>query len=615
LAELKIVVSIKQVPDADDLRIDPVTNNLVREGVPAVINPPDLHAIEEAVRLKERYGGKTIVITMGPSQAETALREALAMGIDEAYLISDRAMAGADTWATSYTLSRAIQKLGGADLVIFGRRAVDGETEQVGPQTAKWLGIPVIGYVSQIKSIDKEKIVAVRTTEFDEEVVEAPIPALITVLETPNNKPRQPDIMSLIKAKTTKITVWNKDDIQADPTKIGLAGSPTKVIKVSPPPKTRKAEIIDGKNDVEKAAKWFLDKVFESLKEEESSLKEYIKPKAKVKVNSEIWVYIDHIGEKPNRASFEIMSEARRIADLMDTSMSAVIVGGEATKGIIEEVFEYGADKVYFAETKGYDLYDNEVYTRALSKIILKYKPEAVFFPGTRNARELASTTAIEVNTGLIADCTNFDVDDKGVLLSTRPDFGGKEMSTIICPRHRPVMVTVRAGVFMPLPRVPGKKGELVREEIDDLFTRLKILDYKRIEKRNVLAEADIVVGVGRGIKSPENIKMFEEFASLLGGVLGVSKPLADMGWYPKERQIGQTGTTIRPKIYIALGISGAVQHLVGILSSRKIGAINLDPSAPIFENCDFGVVGDIFEIVPKMAELLRNEKVKGNGV
>ena len=144
MPELKIIVSIKQVPDADDLRIDPVTNNLVREGVPAIVNPPDLHAIEEAVRLKEKYGGKTIVITMGPSQAESALREALAMGIDEAYLISDRAMAGADTWATSYTLSRAIQKLGGADIIIFGRRAIDGETEQVGPQTAKWLGLPVI---------------------------------------------------------------------------------------------------------------------------------------------------------------------------------------------------------------------------------------------------------------------------------------------------------------------------------------------------------------------------------------------------------------------------------------------------------------------------------------
>lgn len=593
----------------DELRIDPVTNNLVREGVPAIINPPDLHAIEEAVRLKERYGAKTIVITMGPPQADSALREALAMGIDEAYLISDRAMAGADTWATSYTISKAVQKLGGADLILFGRRAVDGETEQVGPQTGKWLGLPVIGYVSEIKKLEKDKIIVTRTTEFDEEVIEAPIPTVLTMLEVAN-KPRQPDILSLIKAKTAKITVWNKDDIKAEPDKIGLAGSPTKVIKVQPPPKTRKAEIIDGKKDIEKAAKWFLDKIFESLKEDESTLKEYVKPKPKVKVNGEIWVYIDHIGEKPNRASFEIMGEARRIADLMDTSLSAVIVGGEATKSLIDETFEYGADKVYFVETKGFDRYDNEVYTRALATVIKKYKPEAVFFPGTKNTRELASTTAIEVNTGLIADCTNFDVDDKGVLLSTRPDFGGKEMSTIICPKHRPVMVTVRAGVFMPLPRVPGKKGELVREEVDDLFTRLKVLDYRVIEKRNILAEADIVVGVGRGIRSPENIKMAEELASLLGGVVGVSKPLADMGWYPKERQVGQTGTTIRPKVYIALGVSGAVQHLVGILSSRKIGAINLDPSAPIFENCDFGVVGDIFEIVPKMVELLKKKEV-----
>ncbi len=593
----------------DELRIDPVTNNLVREGVPAVINPPDLHAIEEAVRLKERYGAKTIVITMGPPQADSALREALAMGIDEAYLISDRAMAGADTWATSYTVSKAVQKLGGADLILFGRRAVDGETEQVGPQTGKWLGLPVIGYVSEIKKLEKDKIIVTRTTEFDEEVIEAPIPTVLTMLEVAN-KPRQPDILSLIKAKTAKITVWNKDDIKAEPDKIGLAGSPTKVIKVQPPPKTRKAEIIDGRKDIEKAAKWFLDKIFESLKEDESTLKEYVKPKPKVKVNGEIWVYIDHIGEKPNRASFEIMGEARRIADLMDTSLSAVIVGGEATKSLIDETFEYGADKVYFVETKGFDRYDNEVYTRALATVIKKYKPEAVFFPGTKNTRELASTTAIEVNTGLIADCTNFDVDDKGVLLSTRPDFGGKEMSTIICPKHRPVMVTVRAGVFMPLPRVQGRKGELVREEIDDLFTRLKVLDYRVIEKRNILAEADIVVGVGRGIRSPENIKMAEELASLLGGVVGVSKPLADMGWYPKERQVGQTGTTIRPKVYIALGVSGAVQHLVGILSSRKIGAINLDPSAPIFENCDFGVVGDIFEIVPKMVELLKKKEV-----
>jgi len=206
------------------------------------------------------------------------------------------------------------------------------------------------------------------------------------------------------------------------------------------------------------------------------------------------------------------------------------------------------------------------------------------------------------VDTGLIADCTNFDVDEKGILHSTRPDFGGKEMSTIICPNHRPVMVTVRPGVFRPLPRTE-RKGEVIREEVEDLFTRFKVLETRKVERRNVLAEADVVVGVGRGIRDPENIKLAEELAEKLGGVVGVTKPLADSGWYPKDRQVGQTGVTIRPKLYIALGISGAVQHLVGIAGARKVIAINLDPEAQIFQNSDYGVVGDLFQVVP---ELLR---------
>jgi Electron transfer flavoprotein, beta subunit len=239
---LRIIVSIKQVPDADDLRVDPITNTLVREGVPAVVNPPDLHAIEEGVRLKERYGGKVTVITMGPPQGESALRDALAMGADEAYLITDRSMAGADTWATSYTISRAVQKLGGADLYLFGRRAVDGETEQVGPQTAKWLGIPVVGYVSEVREVKERSVVVVKSTESLEEVLEVPLPAVLTILETAN-KPRQPDINSLIRARTAKIPKLTREDIGAEPNKVGLAGSPTKVIKVQPPPKTRNPEI------------------------------------------------------------------------------------------------------------------------------------------------------------------------------------------------------------------------------------------------------------------------------------------------------------------------------------------------------------------------------------
>ena len=182
-------------------------------------------------------------------------------------------------------------------------------------------------------------------------------------------------------------------------------------------------------------------------------------------------------------------------------------------------------------------------------------------------------------------------------------------MSTIICPNHKPVMITVRGGVFYPI-KIPKGEGEVIMEEVEDLSTKFEVLRYSKLQKRNVLAEADIVVGVGRGIKSPENIKLAEELASLLHGVVGVSKPLADAGWYPKERQIGQTGTTIRPKVYIALGISGAVQHLVGISGSRRIIAVNIDPEAPIFQNCDYGVIGDLFEVVPDLIKIVKERGV-----
>lgn len=600
---MRIIVSIKQVPDADDLRIDPITNNLVREGVPAIINPPDLHAIEEGIRLKERYGGKVIVITMGPPQAETALREAIALGADEAYLITDRTMAGADTWATSYTLFKAIKKIGEADIYLFGRRAVDGETEQVGPQTGKWLGVPSVGYVSKFEEVNGNSATVIRNTENEEVVVRVPLPAVFTVLET-INEVRQPDLFSLIRAKSVKIPKLTREDIGAEPNKIGLAGSPTKVIKVHPPPKTRNPEIYKG-ND---AGEWVYDKIVRSLKEVNEVKESYVKPQPKAKAKGEVWVYIDHYGEEINRVSLEILSEGRRIADLLDTNLAGVVVG-DMMDTVIKEVFNYGVDKVYVARAKGFPYYINDVYTRGLSLLIRKYRPEAVLFPGTRNSRELASTTAIEVDTGLIADCVSFDVDEKGVIYSTRPDFGGKEMSTIICPNRKPVMITVRGGVFYPI-RLPKGEGEVIVEEVEDLTTKFHILDYRKVQKRNILAEADVIVGVGRGIKSPENIKLAEDLASLLHGVVGVSKPLADMGWYPKERQIGQTGNTVRPKLYIALGISGAVQHLVGISGARRIIAVNIDPDAPIFQNCDYGVIGDLFEVVPDLIKIIRERGV-----
>lgn len=225
---MNIVVLIKQVPDTTDVRIDPKTGTLIREGVPSIINPDDKHAIEEALHLREKYGGKVTVLTMGPPQALDALREAKAMGTDENILLSDRAFAGADTWATSYTLATAIKKVGDYDLIICGRQAIDGDTAQVGPQIAECLDLPQITYVRKME-IQGKKLKAERALEDGFEKIEATLPALITVIKD-LNKPRYPSVRGIVEAcREAEFPVWTAKDIDADPKKIGLEGSPTQV--------------------------------------------------------------------------------------------------------------------------------------------------------------------------------------------------------------------------------------------------------------------------------------------------------------------------------------------------------------------------------------------------
>jgi electron transfer flavoprotein alpha/beta subunit len=226
--DMNIVVLIKQVPDTTDVRIDPKTGTLIREGVPSIINPDDKHAIEEALHLREKYGGKVTVLTMGPPQALDALREAKAMGTDENILLSDRAFAGADTWATSYTLATAIKKVGDYDLIICGRQAIDGDTAQVGPQIAECLDLPQITYVRKME-IQGKKLKAERALEDGFEKIEATLPALITVIKD-LNKPRYPSVRGIVEAcREAEFPVWTAKDIDADPKKIGLEGSPTQV--------------------------------------------------------------------------------------------------------------------------------------------------------------------------------------------------------------------------------------------------------------------------------------------------------------------------------------------------------------------------------------------------
>lgn len=245
---MKIVVCVKQVPDARDVRLDPETNTLAREGVESIMNPYDQHALEEAVRLKEQLGGEVTVITMGPPQAEAVLRMAISCGADNGVLVSDRAFAGADTWATAYTLAKAINKLGEFDLFLCGKQAIDGDTAQVGPGLAMRMDVPYLTCVQKIVSADAEKIVAERMMDDGHDVVEVRYPALLTVVKD-INEPRVPSLKGKMKAKKAVMTTLSADDIDADPGSIGLPGSPTQVVKVFPPEPRGERAVFSGTLD------------------------------------------------------------------------------------------------------------------------------------------------------------------------------------------------------------------------------------------------------------------------------------------------------------------------------------------------------------------------------
>ena len=242
---MNIIVLVKQVPDTSEVKINRETNTLIRDGVPSIINPYDRYAIEEALRLREKHGGKVTAVTMGPPQAVEALKEAVSLGVDDVVLLSDRAFAGADTWATSYALSRGIRKIGNFDLVIAGKQAIDGDTAQVGPETADMLGIPFVAYIRKIEQIEGGKMVAERLMDEGYDVVETSLPALITVVKE-INEPRVPALKGKMKAKSLKVTAWTAADIGSDENKIGLRGSPTQVVRIFPPSPRGQREILSG---------------------------------------------------------------------------------------------------------------------------------------------------------------------------------------------------------------------------------------------------------------------------------------------------------------------------------------------------------------------------------
>ena len=336
-----------------------------------------------------------------------------------------------------------------------------------------------------------------------------------------------------------------------------------------------------------------------------------------------VYVFAQQVDNEVSGIALELIGKGKDLAKDLDTDVTAVLIGSDV-KGLVDVLAEYGADKVIVVDDPELKEYRTEPYAHALASVINEFKPDVMLVGATAIGRDLGPRVSARVHTGLTADCTQLDIGDfpmvaipgkeqkHNQLLMTRPAFGGNTIATIACPEFRPQMATVRPGVMQKAERVPGAKAEVI--EFNPGFTPdnkyVEILEVvKAVSDVADIMDAKILVSGGRGVGSPENFKMLEDLAEVLGGTVSCSRAVVDSGWKPRDLQVGQTGKTVRPQVYFAIGISGAIQHVAGMEESDIIVAINKDENAPIFDVADYGIVGDLNKIVPALTEQIKAAK------
>ncbi len=325
-----------------------------------------------------------------------------------------------------------------------------------------------------------------------------------------------------------------------------------------------------------------------------------------------VWILAEQSSRRIQRVSYELLTRGRELADKRNTDLTAILFGHEIPQVELQELIERGADQVLSMEAPQLEHFLPEPYAACLANLIREYKPEIVIAGATSMGRTLMPYTAIQVKAGLTADCTVLDIEEgTGHLLQTRPAIGGNIMATIKTPNHRPQMATVRPRSARPAPRQPGRQGQTIRRQAPPewLESRMKRIGFIPNPVQQGLSEADIVVAVGRGIKKGENLSLAQPLVKALQAALGATRDVVDRGWLPYPHQIGLSGKTITPKLYIGIGVSGSIQHLAGMQTAETIVAINNDPEAQIFRVADFGIVGDLFEVVPVLTQKINQMK------
>ena len=325
-----------------------------------------------------------------------------------------------------------------------------------------------------------------------------------------------------------------------------------------------------------------------------------------------VWVFAEQRDNKIQPVVFELLAKSKQIAAALKTDITAVLLG-QNVESLASDLIAHGANQVIVSDDPLFKSFNTDAYTVQIAKLLNDNKPEVVFFGATNNGRDLAPRLAAVVDTGLTADCTQLDVDEEtSKLLMTRPAFGGNLMATIICPEHNPQMATVRPGVFTAEEANPGLTGDIITVEtyVKPEQVIVKVVEEIKEKASDVdITEATVLVSGGRGLGSPEGFKLLQQLADVLDGTLAASRAAVDEGWIGHDHQVGQTGKTVQPDLYIAVGISGAIQHLAGMSNARTIIAINKDPEAAIFKSAHYGIVGDYKEVIPAMIKAIESKK------
>ncbi|MFC2066458.1 FAD-binding protein [Chloroflexota bacterium] len=630
---MNYIVLVKQVPDIKNIpneAWDWEKGTLKRGLLDNVCNELDKQALAFAVGMRKEQDGKIIALTMGPPFAEEVLRYTLSVGADAGVLLTDRKLGGADTAATAYPLGQAIRKIekeifnGDRNyIVVSGMQSVDGDTAQVPAQIAEELSIVHIAYATSFCFEDGGLRVSRITRRGTETVSPLYYPCLVTV--TSWTQSPYTSFRRTRWAYSQPFYQWSADDIHAEESRIGLTGSRTTVFKIFSPQEVskRKDILVNDMGELVKMIKEAYASKLSSCSEEDKGPEYNIPDGKSLSYTGDVWVYAGQEGGTINPASFELLGKATDLARPLGEKVGAVLVG-KAVKKLAGELIKYGADKVYIAEHELLENFLPVSYTKAVAELIEANKPQILLFSATPLGRELAPRVAYRVHSGLTADCTGLDIVDfqrgkqdlTGVLRQTRPALGGNIMAAIITQNSTVQMSTVRPGVMKALEPDNERTGEII-EYVPDITREdlgSSIIAGELHPPASDIKDAGAIVCGGAGCKTRDNydsyiVPLAESLGNFLEveGMVGASRAAVELGFIGRSHQVGQTGQTVKPRVYIAVGVSGAVQHLTGMQNSDIIVAINRDAKAPIFKACDFGIVGNMEDVVPELIKALNS--------